>query len=354
MKKCIYTLKDDGEFSKEHIFPKGIGGNKTLSKDWISKEFNDLMSPLERKFLRENPLIAIWRMFEGPCGRKNHEGKVGINFIKESTTSELELGYIEKGQPISIPQFIFPYPIPVNDLPCQSINIRDKSEIVSFANKLKNCNNKFETIKTPDNSFMDKISIGIVNERIYVGAHDQLNEEQICNQLKIISSILLTNLNSKPHTMEIKKTKSPVEYHSYFRDNIEWYRVAAKIAFNCFAHIKGHEFVLKEEFNKIRYAIVTGENIEDLTTLCDPSENEFVDKLNLSNNEHFAIFLQNNKGLCGQVGFYGGNPLYGITLSKSAIIDFGYEPLGYVCDWKNKQSYFFHIDDCLNCNITRE
>ena len=29
--------------------------------------------------------------------------------------------------------------------------------------------------------------------------------------------------------MEIKKIKSPVEYHSYFRDNIEWYQVAAKI-----------------------------------------------------------------------------------------------------------------------------
>lgn len=157
MKKCIYILKDEGEFSKEHIFPKSIGGNKTLPADFVSKDFNDLMSKLEHKFLRENPLIAIRRMFEGPCGRKNHEGKVGINFIKESTTSELELGYIDKGRIISIPQFIFPYPIPVNDLPCQSINVRDKSEMVLFANKLKNCDDKFETIKTPDDSFMDKI-----------------------------------------------------------------------------------------------------------------------------------------------------------------------------------------------------
>ena len=125
MRKCIYTLKEDGEFSKEHIFPRSIGGSKTLPEDWVIKEFNDLMSPLELKFSRENPLIIINRMIEGPKGRKSHTGKFGVSFIRDTITGELELGHIEKGKLNIISQFIFPYPISFNtSLHARSVDFR--------------------------------------------------------------------------------------------------------------------------------------------------------------------------------------------------------------------------------------
>ena len=61
------------------------------------------------------------------------------------------------------------------------------------------------------------------------------------------------------------------------------------------------------------------------------------------NKEHFAIFAQkfveNNSGLTGYIGFYGGNMLFKINLSKSKFNDFSYEPLGYICDWKNHKEH---------------
>lgn len=341
MKKCIYTLKDENEAtfsSSEHIFSKSIGGTRTLPKDWVSDEFNALMSPLERKFSRENPLITIRRMFEGPVGRKNHSGKFGVSFMKTLPTDELELGYIEDGTPIVIPQIIFPCSISANK-PIQSqMIVKDESDVESFTNKLKSYddNTKFELIRTPDDSFINKISLGFINKRFYVGAHNQLSEKQIRNYLK---GFLDTFNNSSPEKHHIRhdKKEALIEYQSYLTVNIvECMRVCAKIAFNCLACIKGQNFVLQKEFNEIRYAIVTGENIKNLVTLYPPEDN-YTNMLGLSNKEHFAIFTQNNKGIIGHIGFYGSNPLFGILFSNSALRDFDYGVKVYICDWKRKE-----------------
>lgn len=341
MKKCIYTLKDENEAtfsSSEHIFPKSIGGTRTLPKDWVSDEFNALMSPLERKFSRDTPLITIRRMFEGPVGRKNHSGKFGVSFMKTLPTDELELGYIEDGKPIVIPQIIFQWSIAVSD----KINARMvgtcESDIGLFKVQLKSYddNTKFELIRTSEDSFINKISLGFINKRFYVGAHNQLSEKQIRNYLKGFLDTF-NNSSSESYNIRHEKKEALIEYQSYFTVNImECMQVSAKIAFNCLACIKGQNFVLRKEFNEIRHAIVTGENIKQYVNLCPPEDN-CADVLGLFNEEHFAIFTQNNRGIVGHIGFFGGNPLFVILFSNSVLHDFGYGVKVYICDWKQKE-----------------
>ncbi len=55
---CIYTGLTDTETtfnSKEHIFPKGIGGIYCLPNGCVSDEVNIKLSTLEMEFMRENP-----------------------------------------------------------------------------------------------------------------------------------------------------------------------------------------------------------------------------------------------------------------------------------------------------------
>lgn len=342
MKKCIYTLKDDNEATfneKEHIFPKSIGGTNTLPNGWVSDEFNNEMSKLERKFFRENPLMVIPRVFEKQTGRKNHTGKLGVSFLKKLNTNELVLGYIENGHPHVIPQMISQYPILANEAVRVEMIVTDESDIVSFMDKLKSCggNIKFETITIIEDSFMDKISLGFVNKRFYVGAHSQLDGDQLCNYVKtLLEKIQHSPCNTYDKRNEREKPKSLVDYQFHFRfDDIEASRVIAKIAFNCLAYIKGQEFVLKSEFDKFRRAIVTGENIKNYVSARSVFESDIVELLSFDK-EHFSIFISTDGGIIGNIGFYGGMSLFAIHLSDTVPSNFNCSITGYICDWQNK------------------
>ena len=74
MERCIYTGADSAgaHFSSaEHIFPECIGGVHCLPKGWVSDEANNALSRLELTFARENPLVAIQRMFLPPWGERS-------------------------------------------------------------------------------------------------------------------------------------------------------------------------------------------------------------------------------------------------------------------------------------------
>ena len=113
----------------------------------------------------------------------------------------------------------------------------DESDMGLFKVQLKSYddNNKFELVRTSDDSFINEISLGFINKRFYVGAHNQLSEKQIRNYLK---GFLDTFNNSSPENPNIRheKKEALIEYQSYLTVNIvECMRVCAKIAFNCLA-----------------------------------------------------------------------------------------------------------------------
>lgn len=345
MEKCIYTLKDSNEaiFDSEHIFPASIGGSKTLPEGWVSKEFNNMMSKSERLFSRKNPLIVLHRMFEGPKeSKRKHEGKFGVDFIKQLDADKLKLGYIEDGAPYIIPQIIFPYPIPT-DMPLlpliEMILSADSDEMLLYDTlKAFTDNSKFEIVKTGSDSFIGKLSLGVIRKRLYVGIHSQMDEGSIHDHIKNFIEIF-NREQPKASKIQIKKSSSPVEYQFLSAvDMRDFLRVSAKIAFNCLAYLTGQEFVLRDAFNGFRNAIVTGENIENYVCMDANLENRIFNVLNLGRS-HFAIFVQTNEGMLGSIGFYGGDILLKVHPSEFVLPDFGYETRGYICDWQNKDEY---------------
>ena len=87
MSQCIYTGADEAteSFSKaEHIFPKCIGGIHTLPRGWVCDRINHSFSALELGFARQNPTVAMTRMFLPPMD-------LGVPLIF-STSEDLSAG----------------------------------------------------------------------------------------------------------------------------------------------------------------------------------------------------------------------------------------------------------------------
>lgn len=122
-------------------------------------------------------------------------------------------------------------------------------------------------------------------------------------------------------------------------------RVYGKIAFNVLAHLKGHDFTFRPEFNAITNAITTGTDINKCVRL---SNNPF--KSNISNrvlfeNDEYVVFVYGvNNYLIADVNLYGTPLSMRIILSDSWKEPF--EVCGYICDWRN--SLEFLLEDYIN------
>ncbi|MDQ0107517.1 hypothetical protein J2T02_002636 [Chitinophaga terrae (ex Kim and Jung 2007)] len=107
---CIYlTDRVDLHYdSKEHIFPAGIDGIKTLPHTVVSREFNRESSRYEDTFIHQS-LIALPRQLHGPGKRGSLDPakatKSSIQVLRSRTNEEIySLGYIKLGKPHENPQ----------------------------------------------------------------------------------------------------------------------------------------------------------------------------------------------------------------------------------------------------------
>lgn len=104
MSQCIYTGADAAteSFSKaENIFPKCISGIYTLLKGWACDRINHSFSVLELGFSRQNPTVAMTRVFLPPMGRKKHKNRNIIGIFQNPTDSnDHSLGYIRMVFPV--------------------------------------------------------------------------------------------------------------------------------------------------------------------------------------------------------------------------------------------------------------
>ena len=73
-------------------------------------------------------------------------------------------------------------------------------------------------------------------------------------------------------------------------DLYAYYRVVAKIAFNCLAEVRGREYVMQQKFDPVREAILTGKDIERMVMM-PGKENSHADVLNkLENAKGFGVW----------------------------------------------------------------
>lgn len=343
MQKCIYTKKDGSNAtftSEEHIFPRCIGGVNTLNKDWVSTEFNNDISKCEKVFARAYPLVAMPRMLLGSTGRAGNHGQAGISFLLSPDTRELTLGYIKDGQPISIPQISIFIP-PFEEKNTNKLHgvINNNEEYKKLFHALANYKGKFRIIKINDSALEEKLLMGWIKGQIYLGVSEQVTDATAVDYANRLIGLIKHIQENSPSTLSTETTERQVKYEttvSFCLHDI--LRVYGKIAFNVLAHLKGHDFALRPEFNIITNAITTGTDTNKWVRLSNnPFEPNISNRVLFENDEHVVFVYGVNNYLVADVN------LYGTPLSMIVILsDRWKEPFkicGYICDWRNHKEY---------------
>ena len=356
--KCIYSLKtsDETEFAtQEHVIPAFLGGMKKLPIGYVSDDVNKMFSKLELSFARETD-IAIPRMFVGPGKRGNlNPAKASpskVHIFQYEDGLGFGLGYIKLGAPYPIDQIhVFQGSANVR-FSLSPIEGSSNSELLSnFSSKLTSLNTESSIKVLPDEN-LDKLEyiFGYSDGKWYLA----INPTRCAGEakdyiLRFVQSIMLANRNgavTMPNDMdEIGIKSSQIVSHFDFEIDLNnYYRVIAKTALNCLAHLKDNQFVLKPEFDSIRKAIYDDLDMSGYFGVLDSKtrgeHGSFADifkKLDslggrgLGDQYHAIIFFSVMGAQMCIVGFYGLDNPYVIKLTEAAT-----EPVldGFFCDWR--------------------
>lgn len=346
MNRCIYLRgkSSNQKFSsEEHVFPRCIGGTKKIHKGMVSDEFNNAISKAEKEFAQLYPLVILPRMKYGPQGRKKHLGIFSVGFLQYEGLDFLQIGYIENGEIINIPQVVVKVDDNKKITNITFVTEKDDDEITCLKNWV-DYTNDIELINTNNALINNQIIIGEINKKLYVGTSEKLNKNTIHHYIDELINIIKNNRIKKT----IKETNGSINYakHTSF-SMVNISRVFAKIVFNVLAIEKGHNFVLRDDFNNIADAITTGKGIMKYVSFpeCNVSK-ELASFLKISNNEHFVFIKKEENYLTGVISLYGGLSSVMVILSNDWSEKF--ESCGYICDWKNS------IDMSLNDYIVKK
>lgn len=371
MAQCIYTGADETTesfSSAEHIFPKCIGGIHTLPKGWVCDRANNSLSSLELGFARKNPTVAITRMFLPQTGRRKHQNRNIIGIFRNTTDSDdYSLGYISNGIPRSIHQLCIRTEIPIPDgstIPLKVVvppsdTKTYEMQVCALWEQLQSFDGNAIILK--DKSLpKDLLLLGHKDSRWYLGLSEHQNKEVAKREISTFTTKMTTIHSAGDLLDKAQIVQSEHQVHTHFSMQANLYdimRVYAKIAVNCLARLKGHEYVMNQAFDGIKHAILTGENIKDYVFMLNEPNSlktifgQFDGRLTLGSKFHSATIIHNNGTLYSEVALYGYDNSCLVKLGH--VSEYGFTDC-YICDWENKAEYT--LIDCVVqiCNHDEE
>jgi hypothetical protein len=334
---------------KEHIFLASIGGRKCLPLGYVSDEFNNNISRIERKFTRKT-FIADNRIFVGP-------GKRGSLKDKDKTKSEIcfgsyednfSLGYYTSDGFKPLSSVFYNCTTGKARFITDEVNGTDYNELFSLflqrilielENDIHISYISHNTDTLADNNFI----FALYNNAFYVGKNQKAIEIGSAKIIEILNKIYetLKSTNAKlktisPEIVDVYDDRL-IEY-SEDDDSNAYFRIPAKIAFNSLAEIKGTEFVLDNRFDPLR------------TWICQNGKNDFCYRIFKSDNKelyfgafpeqsHYIRFCVENEFLRCVISLYGGQHIWICNLAPSVQSDKLLKDIGLMCDWLNKVEY---------------
>lgn len=359
--KCIYfgkTKKELSYKSREHIIPAALGGKEKLPKGVVSDQANEFFSKYEMKAVRDT-FISINRKNNGP-------GKRGSLSVKKVTSPHINLfeviendkdnsidtkyapvrlGFLFCGKINIIPQILFlirnDYSIKIPRIVMDTVSENALSSINDFYVKLHkfilNKNKKYIIVNSEIKSNSNYIIIGMYNNRWFITT--SLNEEYIKRFVDL--------LRKKPLPENIPVlSSSSAKYHysnkytDVFDDSFPFLYI--KTAFNVLAFFTNVDFVLQNQFDSVRNAILNYCGFKEFYIeksmpkwLIEWVNNEVEPK------EHFIVINAEKNYIEAYVSFYRESLASSIRLSN----DYAGENFRkcFICNWNNRTERYFSI-----------
>jgi len=332
---CIYyTNRSDLHFdSQEHIIPAAIGGRAKLPNDYVSREFNNDISKLEREFIQES-IVAMPREIEGPGKRgkltEKYETKSDIFVMGDANDpNKFALGFIKKGTGYEIPQVLYDTSTGVGQ-----VRVHDIQSLHDFKQK---CNGidiaRLRTIiddSLPKNIVLFGIQENIEEHYDFFFAKNSLNN-------LVLTANIVQQFGEGVNT---NQTGEREKYQPIFSRKIVFdishLRIYGKIAFNYLAYRMGKDFVLRSSFNPLRKWISQGGQ-NNFASLNTSDSNPFIKaNITLPESFHLVHISKIEQFLLAKVFLYG-------ALCVDLVLCDGFtdpfEGQCLICDWKNRKEY---------------
>lgn len=335
---CIYYKgKTDLNYnSQEHLIPASLGGRIKLPKGYVSDEFNNDISKLEQKFIRES-LISIPRQFDGPGKRgrmgEKHAVKSKVLLFVSGNENQFSLGYMQRGKPKEIPTLLLDLETGNNQftLPTSS---PDEARILieTFSEKTRQAENLKIKRMTDERLPLGFVLIGIQNDveenfDCFIFKNEATSVDIAPSAMRDVTSALVLNMENGR-----KQTSTPVIQQTATIE-IDFLRIYGKIAFNFLAAKFGSDAALLPIFDGVREWIV-GRSATPHANLDLNGENPFA-KANppLPDKCHTVVLFRNGTQLYARVAIY---KLPAVILLANDFQE-QFTPVGLVCDWANQQ-----------------
>jgi len=329
--ECIYYKNNnDGQGSREHIFPAFVGGIRKLPSDYVSQKANSFFSKMEIKEALYGD-ICVPKMFLGPGYRGTKTvGKLTIMTTRDIKDESWGLGYVFYGTPYPISHICIQ-----GNLAKLTIGIcksredgfkEAQQQLLSFSESSRFC--FICDKKLP----ADCILIGTYKNSFYIAS----SKNKRPKNKTIIAKIndVFSKFDYKKSPIIHKSNRCTVNPQCHIDKNTD--RFYGKICFNALAHLRGKEFVLKECFDDYREWLIA-ENNNTHHIISDKIASSVLKKMNIPNNAHWCMFIKINNVLYAFISLYGLRELC-FMIGNLDKIDFPY-PDGYICDWQNKREY---------------
>lgn len=312
LSRCIYSLQDETNASfkqAEHIIPKAIGGMYTLPKGMVSDAVNHEFSEFEEHVIHNYPMIVLPRSLFGPRGRRKHTKRGNVTLMTGPDTNQPELGYMIEGKPYSIHQVIASFDAEGNIigkfgviLPENAGYTDDSSaNIKRFAQNILSLPRCFRIIRMDNEAILNRLIVGYEKDQLYLGVHSSLAKEDAISKgemlLNFLERILHDDLQPKHHGECVHSKHQVTVYKTYNFSFPSVYRFCAKIAFNALARVLADDRIYRAEYDAIRHAISTGENIEKFVQLILAEDYKkqipaIITWLNLGQHCHYVLFFR--------------------------------------------------------------
>lgn len=355
LSRCIYSLQDETTASfkqAEHIIPKAIGGIYTLPKGMVSDAVNHEFSEFEEHVIHNYPMIVLPRSLFGPRGRKKHTKRGNVTFMTGPDTDHPELGYIVEGKPYPIHQVIASLDADDNIigklgviLPENAGYTDDSSaNVKKFIENILSIPRYFRIIRIDNEAILNRLIVGYEKDQLYLGVHSSLAKEDAISKgkmlLNLLERILHDDLQPKHHGEYVHSQNQVVVYIMQSFNLLSVYRFCAKVAFNALARAFLDDRIYCAEYDAIRLAILTGENIENFVQLILTEDHKqemlTISKwLRLGQQCHHVLFLQIRNRLVASVSFYGGALMASVDMGEITEPMDILDPDGYICDWEH-------------------
>ena len=344
MDKCIYFKNSSASltyFSNEHIFPASIGGIKTLEKGIVSDQANNIFSSLELVFSRNSHIKVSRQLYGiGKRGKRSDNANIQsatIEVIWSQEKEEYSLGYLLRGKPITIVQVH----IDVEKDGIIGVSVPPHEQDFNLLDFVKEKLKEPLDVKIIKNKKLKKEAIvGYHRNRWYIAVSDDILVERCKTIMKAIS--LAEEVTQTPP--QKNDSHVSVEYNCVI--DASFYRVVAKISFNCLAYIFGQEIALDDSFDEIRNYILNGGENKYVTQQSTKlfQQGPFSKVVNIYN--HFIFILKRGSYVLAYVSIFG--MAWGVLLSENSITRIG--EAGFVCDTERNEE--LHLSEYIGRHFT--